>query len=155
MSRYNPDSDGIDHVNVYSGGRTELGRFLSNFSRSPVDTVDGKFASIEGYWYWLGTDDSERERLRKAVGFAAKKIGRQLGSLDYPRSSMFRLKIAAAIMAKLLSNERMAELLTDNTLPLAHYYVFGGRVIEPKSGKWVLEVLHMCEELLKQGPADE
>lgn len=28
---YHPDTDGITHINVYSKGRTELGRRLSNF----------------------------------------------------------------------------------------------------------------------------
>ena len=46
-----PAEDGITHVNVYSRGLTTLGRWLSNFAHCPIETEDGPFASIEGYWY--------------------------------------------------------------------------------------------------------
>lgn len=45
--------DGVDHINIYSKGKTSLGRFLSNFAQADIETEDGNFASIEGYWYWL------------------------------------------------------------------------------------------------------
>ena len=49
-----PQNDGITHINVYSKGKTTLGRWLTNFAHTPIDTIDGHFESIEGYWYWLG-----------------------------------------------------------------------------------------------------
>ncbi len=45
--------DGVDHINIYSKGKTSLGRFLSNFVQADIETEDGDFASVEGYWYWL------------------------------------------------------------------------------------------------------
>jgi hypothetical protein len=39
--------DGIDHINVYSKGKTPLSRFLSNFAEADLETEDGNFASIE------------------------------------------------------------------------------------------------------------
>lgn len=48
-----PTKDGIDHINVYSKGKTALGRFLSNFAETDLETKDGHFASVEAYWYWL------------------------------------------------------------------------------------------------------
>jgi len=42
-------SDGVTHINIYSKGKTSLDRALSNFAHTPIETVDGKFASIEGY----------------------------------------------------------------------------------------------------------
>jgi len=47
--------DGIDHINLYSRGHTELGQYLSNFAYTPIQTEDGRFNSIEAYWYWLNT----------------------------------------------------------------------------------------------------
>ena len=68
-------TDGVDHINVYSQGKTQLGRNLSNFSRFPICTDDGNFYSIEGYWYWLLTKD---DSLRKMWGFKAKAHGREM-----------------------------------------------------------------------------
>lgn len=52
--KLNPNKDGIDHINVYSGSRTELGKMLSNFYHFEIETKDGKFQSVEAYWFWLG-----------------------------------------------------------------------------------------------------
>jgi hypothetical protein len=72
-----PSEDGIGHINVYSKAKTKLGRELSNFSFSPfTHPEDGKFNSIEGYWYWLGC---KQEKLRKVWGYAAKRLGREYG----------------------------------------------------------------------------
>lgn len=66
--------DGVTHINVYSRGETAVGRWLSNFTRCSLETEDGNFESIEGYWYWLTTHDCE---LRELHGFLAKKVGRE------------------------------------------------------------------------------
>ena len=50
----NLEDDGVTHINVYSKGATALGRALSNFARIPVVVVpNGRFESVEAYWYWL------------------------------------------------------------------------------------------------------
>lgn len=38
----NPEEDGITHINIYSKGKTDLGRMLSNFAKFPIETVDGR-----------------------------------------------------------------------------------------------------------------
>lgn len=48
---FEPKNDGIDHINVYSGGATELGRLLTNFAHTPFENEYGKFESVEGFWY--------------------------------------------------------------------------------------------------------
>lgn len=116
-----PTKDGIDHINIYTKGKTELGRFLSNFAKVDIVTDDGDFSSIEGYWYWLSAKD---ERFRKLDGFAAKKLGKSL-----PRTKMdegeFRRKIAKACWYKIHVSAKYHTLLKDSTLPFAHYYVYG------------------------------
>lgn len=48
ISKYTATTDGIDHINIYSKGKTTLGRMLSNFACTPfTHPEDGKFASIE------------------------------------------------------------------------------------------------------------
>lgn len=134
----NPDKDGIDHINIYSKGKTDLGRFLTNFSYSKIETVDGSFCSIEGYWYWLSCKD---EKLRKVYGFMAKKLGRECGGKDWINSNEFKTKILSAIDNKLNNYPKFKKELENCKLPLKHYYVYGNKVIEPKDGRWILDHL--------------
>ena len=143
MDTVNPNNDGIDHINVYSRGKTELGRKLTNFAYTPFDhPEDGKFNSIEGYWYWLGCKD---DKLRKAYGFGAKKLGRELGAPDWLGTEDFKRKVKLAIRAKLIQHPKLLELLVETDLPLLHYYVYGDvqldkyKVVLVKQGQWILD----------------
>ena len=80
MRVIDPNLDGITHINVYSGSRTELGRMLSNFCREEIYTKDGRFMSVEAYWFWLGIspDCKERECMRDLFGYQAKAKGTYL-----------------------------------------------------------------------------
>lgn len=130
--------DGVDHINVYSKGETWLGRALSNFSESRIQTEDGPFSSIEGYWYWLGCKD---DRLRSAVGYRAKLLGRELGAPDWQTEATFRDKICRAITIKIQSSPKLLQEFNLSTLPFRHYYVYSSKVIEPREGKWIIEHL--------------
>lgn len=139
-----PHLDGVTHLNVYSQAQTELGRRLSNFALSPIDTEDGKFNSIEGYWYWLGVapGTSKRDSLRSRWGYEAKKLGRELRGSDYQEDSEeFRRKIKEAIKIKLGNDDELRAMLKANTLPLVHYYVYNGKVVAPNEGKWVIDFI--------------
>ena len=119
--------DGVTHVNVYSRGNTVIGRFLTNFARTPfVLKDDGEFASLEGYWYWLDVDN---DRLRHLDGFQAKKLGKALREMHKPgRRDDFKDKILEATRVKLRTHRDMwAPLVATGNLPLAHYYVVRGQ----------------------------
>lgn len=132
-----PEKDGIDHINIYSKGKTELGKFLTNFAHTPFEhPEDGKFESVEGYWYWLSCKNDD---LRHVYGFQAKKLGRELGGKDWVEGTGFQYKIKLAILAKFNANPDAFIDLIDSELPFKHYYVFGGKVIEPKEGQWLLD----------------
>ena len=48
---YKPLNDGVDHINIYSRGKTQLGRMLSNFYLSPFNhPVYGGFNTVEGFY---------------------------------------------------------------------------------------------------------
>lgn len=132
-----PKTDGTTHINVYSKAETELGRFLSNFAYSEIETEDGPFVSIEGYWYWLSCKD---DKLRKLYGWQAKQYGRQIKASDWCDSDDFKRKICGAIKNKILSSDYYDEF-KNSTLPFTHYYVYGAKIVEPAEGKWVIEYL--------------
>ena len=136
--KINPNLDGIDHINVYSKGRTPLGKWLSNFAYSPIETEDGHFDSVEGYWYWLSCKD---EKLRKLFGWQAKSYGREVGGKDCLNEEVFKNKIKSAIKIKIESNVDMKLKLENCKLPLLHYYVYYDKIVKVKSADWIIEYL--------------
>lgn len=162
--------DGIDHINIYSKAKTPLGKFLSNFAHAEIETEDGEFVSVEGYWYWLlcgnetKTVTRERESLRLVFGYDAKNLGRKileahgpatiadgkLVTLDEKKVDSepdFQRKIKAAIKFKIENNPKYKTELAKCTLPFEHYYVFYGKVKEPSSHHWIIEYI---DELRKE-----
>lgn len=132
----NPAQDGIDHINIYTKGATELGRFLSNFAHCPIVTEDGPFRTIEGLWYWLIVKD---DRLRTTNGFESKKLGRQNSKQDWLEDDESKEKIKRAISIKIESQPRMLKELIKSTLPLTHYYCYGDKVINVPAASWIIE----------------
>lgn len=151
-----PNNDGVTHINIYSKAKTELGRFLSNFADCNVETEDGRFRTIEGYWYWLGLKlgTPDREQLRVTNGFDSKFIGRIMRSPDWNDQPDFQRKILNAIATKILSNVEMKKALRQSTLPLVHYYVYGAKVIEVKDGLWIISFLEFLRQDLNERDLD-
>lgn len=142
-------SDGITHINIYSKATTELGRMLSNFANSPIQTVDGQFASIEGYWYWIGcSEHPEADKLRRASGYKAKELGRELGAEDWSFSPKFKFRIYHAMLTKLLTMPDLFELFYNNKLPFRHYYMYGNKIVEPKEGQWIVDMWTFLQKQL-------
>jgi hypothetical protein len=166
VMKYRAQDDGVTHINIYSKGCTELGKLLSNFARTPFELPDdGKFFSVEGYWYWrlVPSETEGRDSLRYLSGFFAKKRGRELlaraderglriGEGDYKNSGFFRAHIITVFRAKLEANPQIVELLKESTLPFAHYYVFNG--VEKAAGyEWQVETWERFRRQLKAGEA--
>lgn len=157
---YDPSKDGIDHINIYSKAKTSLGLFLSNFTKCDLETEDGEFASIEGYWYWLSSPDEyppgqkyvAREELRNLSGWYAKKFGRLVrGAPDFDadKDSAFQEKIKKALQYK-IDNSSLKKQFAISTLPFQHYYVYDGKILEPDSGKWQITFFEEYRKQLKE-----
>lgn len=139
--------DGEDHINIYSKGETELGRWLSNFTYAPfIHPYDGEFKSVEGYWYYDLTGD---EKLTELYGYQAKKYGQSI--LEGDEWEVNKTYIKLAIICKLTQNGKTGMLgkFIDSTLPFRHYYKFGDKIVEPEQGKWVVEFFEDLRKLLK------
>lgn len=146
---YSPAGDGITHINVYSAGKTELGRLLSNFARTPFYCDDGWFASVEAYWYWLG---SKNDDLRGLHGLAAKQKGRECGGKDWTSTPDFQHAIIRAIEYKIETYpEMIKEPMKESTLPFTHYYVFDGKVKKVPKSAWIMRELERMRGSLKDG----
>ena len=111
----NPELDGIDHINVYSRGKTALGRQLSNFASTPFKhPTDGDFLTVEGWWYWTMT--------------------------GLIRTHPTEEELIVTYRAKLDCNPDLKIALEQNRLPLEHYYVYGGKVVIPKEWQWTAKL---------------
>lgn len=135
-----PKDDGVTHINIYSQGKTDLGKALSNFSHHPFCHPEhGLFASVEGYWYWLTRQDDD---LRHLYGFKAKELGRSLPEVKQWHPHQFEGYVCQALDAKLEKHSEIMEQLKASVLPLEHYYAkyYGDklRVTEPRGGEWLL-----------------
>lgn len=148
-----PDNDGIDHINIYSRSRTHLGRALSNwfYVMDGIKTNDGVFHTIEGYWFWLLTEYPHKEFLRTFFGAEAKRLGSEY-KREWPKvpPEDFRKRIADALRHKATSLPWLYRQLGDCKLPLAHYYVYGQKVV-PAGPGWLTEEWNTIRSEIQQG----
>lgn len=136
--------DGVTHINCYSKGKTELGRLLTNFARTPFDLDnDGWFASVEAWWYWR---ESRDESLRPLSGYQAKTRGRELRHIKIDPPTREELK--RVYHAKLSSNPKIKEMLLTCELPFDHYYEYGGRRVDTE-WRWTGELWNEVRAELK------
>lgn len=148
---FRPKTDGVDHINIYSKGKTELGRWLTNFALAPFTLDDhGAFESVEGYWYWLSTG-RRHDSLRLLFGVEAKRTGKTFERVEY--NGDFEAAICRAIRAKLLQHPKMLSRLIDSDLYLTHYYVYGYsddkcKVI-PAGYEWITEYIDSVRQTCK------
>ena len=157
--------DGITHINIYTGGKTELGRFLSNFTHMEQDTEHGRFSSLEGYYHYLKLMRSVNEadipdiirddmiaiisRLKSMYGKEAQNYGRELRQqLIYKRiwindkpNEFFHECFRKALITK-IDTSPFKELFYETTLPFTHYYVFRGAVIYKPHFSWLEELVN-------------
>lgn len=141
-----PKQDGITHINIYSKGRTELGRFLTNFAHLPIITEDGPFVSVEGYWYWLSNN---QEEMRTIFGYSAKKTGKTFPVVTQLSEQEFQRKIRQACWIKIHSNPLMLEVFKNSILPFTHYYVFSNGFVKMAGYEWITDMWTLYRTFIK------
>lgn len=132
--------DGIDFINIYSKGKTKIGRELSNFSLYRIPTIYGVFYSIEGLIFYMGSHD---EKLKTLYGFEAKKYGESVDKGFRLNEDKFRTIIVDAMNFKWKSlNYKMKKELIEGKykdLPLVHFYEYGGKRIAVPKWDWQIK----------------
>lgn len=150
-SRPDPNEDGLNHINCYSRGKTQLGRELSNFSHVPFKHPDfGFFASLEAYWYWIKTG-CKHDKLRRLYGSTAKSAGIRLLPVMID-DAVFKSMVCDGIKLKIMQNSKLRDAVRKSVLPFRHYYVAnaGGKIVnEPPKHRWQMECLEEIRERLK------
>ncbi len=145
---YGPDTDGVDHINAYSKGNTELGKKLTNISNIPVEMPGvGKFRSLEGYWYYLSTG-MIHDQFKDMSGFEAKAFGKDKVKLPY---SYFNDKIKEAIWRRFEQNPSFKQEFIESELPIVHYYHYGNddRTVLYPGYDWLYNYINLLREIYK------
>lgn len=155
--RIDPNLDGVDHINIYTKGKTWLGRSLSNLSdHSFVMNGYGKFRCVEAFWYYYLTG-CQHEELKDLSGFEAKQLGKTFrndridkdGGINDEQKEI----IKEAIRCKLRQNKNILKELTNSTLPFKHYYWYGDsnpKIIEMSQYNWMIEEIERIRKLCKE-----
>lgn len=148
MNKFDPDKDGVDHINVYSHGRTALGRKLTNFANTPFKHPQyGWFSSVEGLWYFIKSG-MKHDNLRRLYGASAKAQGIQFAVVPMDEDE-FRKIIREAIHAKVMQNPDLYKEFIESELPFVHYYVYGSKVIPKDKHHWQMEYLEQLRSEIK------
>jgi len=152
-----PEDDGVSHINIYSVGRTVLGRWMSNFDHSPfTHPIYGRFASMEAYWYWIATGRIHDE-LRPRWGISAKSVGSRLPRVNIDTLE-FKQLILEGFLCKTLATPQAMVDMAASYLPFTHYYAFASKrnpeakqTVVDQSGKhlWQLQAWTWIRFLLQ------
>lgn len=158
-----PVNDGLDHINVFSRGKTPLGKKLTNFHRSYFEHPKyGKFASVEAFWYFrlLLEHGIHSEEIKMTFGFSAKELGRKLlpvkdDDSDCSFSVEFKEDICEAVRCKLRQNKDILKELTYSTLPLVHYYFYGKdetnvKIVTVPQYDWIIDEISRVRKVMRE-----
>lgn len=114
------EEDGITHINIYSNGKSPLGRFLSHFAPVAVHhPVHGDFPSLENFYQFVKTGCNEPIFKTLAPHLAKLKARQYLDKRPIDFDDLIRdmneRKINGNIKAKMA--------FINSILPFDHYYV--------------------------------
>ncbi len=143
--RFNPDEDGVTHINISSIAKTELGKLLDVNAQCHINHPDlGTFQCLGGLWYYISgdRDDSFRTVYGKKCVVKGKKTPRKY--IDG-----FKTIIAEATWIKVILNPNIMNLLMQSELPLVSYFVQGEVSVITAEHKWLTHVLEECRRCLK------
>lgn len=164
-SEIDVSKDGVDYINIYSRGKTRLGRNLSHFARTPfIHPYFGPFESMEGFWFYMKTGKIH-DQLRYLYGNRAKQYGKNLAT-KYDVD--FKEDILAGNYQKIIQNDGLRQAFINSELPLTHYYLFEQQVdafmdvgvrksivIFPKNSDWLIDGLEEIRIAMKQDQVPE
>lgn len=148
--KYTHENDGVDHINIFSKGKTELGRMLSHFYLAPfIHSYFGPFQSMEGLWYYVRAEQPD-DKLRMLHGHEAKFYGKELKSKFL---SNFHTIVIDANYQKIVQNDDIKKLMIESTLPFDHYYIFGNdksyKQVKLAQFEWLIDGFESIRTKLK------
>ncbi len=147
LAQYN--EDGVDHINIWERGNTEIGKFLAHGSHTPFHhPYFGLFNNIEAFWHYIRSEERD-DRIRLMNNLSAKKFSENFNLIKVPN---FYAVIMDANWFKIKEYPHKAALLKESTLPLEMYYIYrdNGVPIRPMFAAWALQGFEEIRKALKE-----
>lgn len=111
--------DGVDHINIWEKGNTELGKVLSPSVTIPFNHgLFGHFETMEGFWHYIHSAERD-DRIRNMSGTSLKNFARKLSPT---RVKHFKALIIDANYQKIKKYKQVVESLKESSLPFDAYY---------------------------------
>lgn len=143
--------DGVDHINIWALGQTDLGRELAMETEIGVNLPGlGKFSSIFALWTFL-TTENRSELLRTAPAYALREFLRRREEegnvVDFMNA---RYICAMALASHINNNPVVRDALIDsdgaeftNYIEMRGHGPNGGRMQHPHASWWI-PVVRLC-----------
>lgn len=140
-------TDGVDHLNIYSG-TSDLGRWLNfNSSDTPLrHPILGEFKTLQGFRAHI-SNKQPPDIFRRAYG---QRLSQAIKDHHRPTKvdNFLAIQLDAAFI-RLLSDEKRAEEFASCKLPLVAYYTDSGVRYEPKNAREMIAGYKIIQKALR------
>lgn len=148
-SPMNWKGDGIDHINIWEKGETELGVVLNHSISLPFNhSLLGRFGNMEAFWHYVQSEERD-DRIRMMEGYTLKNFARKLTP---SRVINFRAIIMDANYQRIKQYEPIVQEMINSTLPFDCYYVHDTTKLRtrPNFFKWLTMGYEEIRKALKE-----
>lgn len=144
-----PAKDGVDHINIYSKGKTSLGRALTNMFQFTFEYNGCTFHSVEQAWHYFKFLDINplvaQHILSLENSYDCLKYARANSvpeTVAFVQTDAFRNRIKDVIITRLQADDALRVQLKNSVLPFKHYFVYGADAVRDQSDKysWLIQI---------------
>lgn len=142
--------DGIDHINIWERGVTELGVALSHSSPLPfTHSIFGKFSCMESFWHYIQSEERD-DRLRTMTSKTLRPFAHKLTPT---RAVNFRAIIMDSNWQRVKQYGALADAIKESELPFDCYTEDRrtGLRQRPTFFKWFIRGFEEIRKALKEG----
>lgn len=116
--------DGVDHINIWTRGATEIGQVLDmDFEMPWVHPRYGRFLSLSSFWYYVTSHDLDRGLMMLPSHVLRKRGSTQNHQATRKTVDNLRALMIDAAYHRIISVPEVAESLRETNLPLDNYVV--------------------------------
>lgn len=142
--------DGVDHINIFEGAVTDLGKCLSHSNQLRFQhKLYGGFSNIESFWYYIRTEEHD-DRVRKLTGNKLKVFADEMTPR---RVKNFMAIILDANWQRICQYPELKAAVKENTLPFECYSYLkrqDGIRQRPPHAHWMIPLFEEISLALKE-----
>lgn len=142
--------DGVDHINVWEDGVTDMGRMLSHRHEASFNHSHfGRFKTVEGFDNYIQSVEKD-DRLRYMSGPPLSHLAKQLTHVPI---LYFRAILVDTYYQRIKQDKKLSDLFINSTLPFDLYYIVKrtGVKVRPARALWFAEGLEEIRRAMQEG----